>query len=323
MAGPLTEKQLPRHVYELLQVLSCPMVQDLYLKETDSMLQVLCSPSELRTDILAWICSRISPSFEAMLPKLEDPDVLTKEMAALGHELTLCKADDLGLIKGDASPQRQLGFLEQLLTLVPHKRHTNEGELLLSELFAADSLPHLSQMLRPSLDPWPAQIKLLCKGTRTSPRPEEEADSLASLLESTQSELELLKSKCDFLGGEDRSPAPFSPGSLRLAAGDLQQLMKTFCRVFQSELRPFCSRPPPPLSPAAAIFHRLHGSLLACTTELEMLKELSETSSSVSLEAGQLQNEPRYWSRGEKQTLPNQLEEISKRMDTLLSQFHS
>lgn len=34
-----------------------------------------------------------------------------------------------------------------------------DPEVLLSELYAAENLLHLSQMLRPALDPWPAHIK--------------------------------------------------------------------------------------------------------------------------------------------------------------------
>uniref|UniRef100_A0A671TVJ9 Uncharacterized protein n=1 Tax=Sparus aurata TaxID=8175 RepID=A0A671TVJ9_SPAAU len=59
---------------------TCPLLEGLNLQEADSMLQLLCVPSQLRTDILAWICSRYN------------------KMAVLWQELMLCKADDLNLI---------------------------------------------------------------------------------------------------------------------------------------------------------------------------------------------------------------------------------
>lgn len=34
--------------------------------------------------------------------------------------------------------------------------------MLLDELFAAENLPHLSQMLVPIFDPWAAHIKYVC-----------------------------------------------------------------------------------------------------------------------------------------------------------------
>lgn len=68
-------------------------------------------------------------------------------------------------IQGDAGPHRQLQFLEQLLTLVPGCKKSAgprmDEEMLLNELFTAESLPHLTQMLTPTLDPWPTHIKYL------------------------------------------------------------------------------------------------------------------------------------------------------------------
>ena len=53
--------------------------------------------------------------------------------------------------------------MEQLLTLVPGPARPTEvdsdGEVLLRELFTAETLPHLTHMLKPTLDPWPADMK--------------------------------------------------------------------------------------------------------------------------------------------------------------------
>ncbi|XP_008296308.1 HAUS augmin-like complex subunit 7 [Stegastes partitus] len=331
MVGALTDKQLVHQVYASLQAASCPLVEGLYLQETDSMLQLLCAPSKLRTDILAWICSSINPNFadsKAMSVRSNDPDVMTKEMAMFGQELMLCRAGDLDLIRGDASPRRQLQFLEQLLTLVPGCQKSagnrTDGEVLLNELFSAKNLPQLTQMLEPTFDPWPAHIKALSKGSKSSVKPSgKKAVDVAALLQLTQSELEKLQSECDFLNGEAQSPAVFSPNSLRVAAGDLQQLMSTFSHVYETDLRAYCSRDVPTFSTETDVFQRVHQLLLACNTELEMLKEVSEVSASVNKEVNQLQTQPRYWRHGEKRTLPDQLEEITKRIGDFLSQLHS
>ncbi|XP_054483144.1 HAUS augmin-like complex subunit 7 [Anoplopoma fimbria] len=322
MAGALKEKQLVRHVYAALQAASCPLVEGLYLQEADTMLQLLCAPSQQRTDILAWICSSINPSFansKTMAVKSHGPEVLTKEMAVLGQELMLCKADDLDLIRGEASPLRQLRFLEQLLTLVPGcKKSAGTGpdrEMLLNELYAAENLPHLTQMLEPTLDPWPADIKALRKGTRTTLKPSrEEATDLATLLQRTESTLEQLRSQCEFLSSEAQSPGVFSPSSLRVAACDLQLLMATFSHVFETDLRAYCSRDPPSFSAETDVFQRSHQLLLAFSQELEMLKEVSEASVSVTEEVNQFQTQPGYRSRGEKRKLPDQLEELTRRI---------
>ncbi|XP_037540354.1 HAUS augmin-like complex subunit 7 [Nematolebias whitei] len=330
MAALLTEKQFAHEVYDALQAVSCPLVQDLYLQEEESMLDLLCSPSELRTDILTWICCSINPNFgnsKATSARSKDPDALVKEMAAFGHDLMLSKADDLDLIRGNASPLRQLQFLEQLLTLFPGWKKSagnrTNGEALLNELFAAENLQNLTQMLRPTLDPWPAQLKALRKGTKSSNKPREEFADVAAALQSTQTELKELQSKCDFLNDDSQTPSVFSPCSLRLAACDLQQLMTTFSHVYDSDMKPYCNREPPSFSSDTELFQRVHQQLLACNTELEMLQEASEASVSVRDDVKQLQTRPLYWSRGEKRTLPDQLEQISQRIRNFSSQLDS
>ncbi|XP_042265305.1 HAUS augmin-like complex subunit 7 [Thunnus thynnus] len=334
MAGALTEKQLAQHVYTALQAASCPLVEGLHLQEADSMLQLLCTPSQHRTDILTWICSSINPNFANLTARSKDPDVLTKEMAMLGQELMLCKADNLDLIKGDVSPRQQLQFLEQLITPGCRRSamHRVDTEMLLNEIFANDSLPHLTQMLKPSLDPWPANIKALRKGTKSSchkPTGEEGAD-VAALLKSTQSVLEQLQPErfyahlqCESLNNEAQSPGVFPPNALHVAVRDLQQLMSTFRRVYETNLRAYCNRDPPSFSTEADVFQRVHQLLLACNTELEMLSEVSEASVSMSEEVSQLQTQPHYWSGREKRTLLDQLEELTRRYRDFLAQLHS
>ncbi|KAF7663935.1 hypothetical protein LDENG_00194670 [Lucifuga dentata] len=330
MAGALKEQQLAQNVYAALQAASCPLVEGLHLQEADSMLQLLCVPSQHRTDILTWICSSINPNFanvKAMSMRSKDPDILTKEIAVLGQELLLCKADDLDLIKGNASHLQQLQFLDQLLTVVPgsdKSEHKMDEEILLNELYAAESLPHLTQMLNPTIDPWPAHIKALRKGQKSSYKPSrEEAADVAALLQMTQSALQQLQSECEFLHSEAQSPSTFFPSALRVAACDLQQLMATFSHVYETDFRAYCSRDPPSLSTETSVFQRVHQLLLACNTELEMLNEVSEASVSMTEEVSQLQTQPRYWSRAKKHTLPDQLEELARRYRDFLSLLHS
>lgn len=71
--------------------------------------------------------------------------------------------------QGTASLRRQLQFLEQLLSLVPGCKKSagsrKDAEMLLNEVYATENLPHLSQMLTPTLNPWPSHIKYVpCGG---------------------------------------------------------------------------------------------------------------------------------------------------------------
>lgn len=68
--------------------------------------------------------------------------------------------------QGGASVHRQIQFLDQLLSLVPGCKKSAkprmDAEALLNELYAAENLHQLTQMLKPTLDPWPAHIKYVC-----------------------------------------------------------------------------------------------------------------------------------------------------------------
>ncbi|XP_024915168.1 HAUS augmin-like complex subunit 7 isoform X2 [Cynoglossus semilaevis] len=294
------------------------------------MMQLLCSPSQLRTDILTWICSSINPNFSTSKltsVKNKDEDELNKEIALVGQELMLCRSSDLDLIRGNASPKQQLQFLEQLLTLIPRYKkaagHRVDEEMLLNELYAAENLPHLTEMLEPTFDPWPAHIKASHKGTKFICKPCKDDADVGTLLETTQSALEQLQSECEFLKDETQSPGLFSPGSLRLAASDLQQLMATFSHVYETDLREYCSREPPVFSKESDVFQRVHQLLLACNTELEMLNEVSEASASLKDEVNLLQTQACYWMRGEKHTLPDQVAELTKQSRQFLNLFDS
>ncbi|XP_056130420.1 HAUS augmin-like complex subunit 7 [Lampris incognitus] len=326
MAGDPKAERLARQVYATLQAACCPAVEGLYLREAASMQELLCTPSQSRMDILAWICSSINPNINLKMTS-KDQDVVTKAIVMLGQELMLCKADDLDLIGGRAGPHRQLQFLEQLLTVVPCSGPSAEGAMdedrLLSELCSDENRPHLTHMLSPSLDPWPTDFRTLPKCEKSFHKSSrEEAADVAALLQSTQTALEQLYSDCEFLRDEAQRPAIFSPCALRVAVCDLCQLVAAFKHVYEADLRGYCNRGALSLSAEAHTFQRVHELLLACKTELELLNEVSEASEAVTYRAGQLQTQPRYWSHGEKYTLPYQLEKISRRYRNFLSLLH-
>ncbi|XP_034027956.1 HAUS augmin-like complex subunit 7 [Thalassophryne amazonica] len=327
MARASKAEELAQNVYFALQAALCPLVEGLHLHEADSMLQLLCAPSQHRTDILEWICRSINPNFATSnkVLRAKDPDILTKEMAMLGQDLMLCKVDDLDLIRGNVSPLRQLRFLEQLLTLVPGSVKSPESrmdeEMLLNVLCATETLPHLTQMLKPTFDPWPANINDLHKMTKSACHDgsREEAADVATLLQLTQVALEQLQSECEFLHSDTQHSAAFSPSALRVAACDLQQSMITFNHVYETDFKAYCRRDPPSFSTDADVFRRVHQLLLACNTELELLHEVSESSVSMSEEMNRIKTRPRYWSHGKKRTLPDQLEELNRRYRDFLS----
>ncbi|KAJ3586551.1 hypothetical protein NHX12_012948 [Muraenolepis orangiensis] len=329
MAAALKEEhQLAQKVYAALQAASCPLLVEGHLGEAESVHQLLCTPSQHRTGILAWVCTTINPKLEEKLSVMQpnDPKVQVKEMAMLGRDLMLCKADDLDLIRGHAKPLRQLQFLEELLYFVPGWENFSEsevdGEALLEELFADENRAYFTHMLMPTLNPLPAHItSSFYRKQNQSPvcRPgPEESDDVAALLESAGSVLKELQSECEFLHGECESPAAFSP---RVAVSDLRNLMADFSNVYETGFRDYCHREAPQLRTETLVFQRVHQLLLACNTELNMLEEASLASAAVAAKTCQLETQPSFWSRGEKRTLPDQLKEVTQLYKHFLSQY--
>ncbi|KAL8164410.1 UNVERIFIED_CONTAM: hypothetical protein K2H54_050767 [Gekko kuhli] len=103
-------------------------------------------------------------------------------MAKLGSDLMLCRIDDLDLIEGKASVERQLGFLEQLAAVIATRQSiglsdsgssfsstfssqeesfremARKNERFLKQVFCS---PNLQAVLSPECHPWSSDIKPL------------------------------------------------------------------------------------------------------------------------------------------------------------------
>ncbi|XP_060794152.1 HAUS augmin-like complex subunit 7 isoform X2 [Neoarius graeffei] len=334
MAGNSKEQQLSLHVYSSLRRLSCPSVDGLYLREADSMQELLCTPSLHRMDILKWICARICPSLREKFStiKSSETEEVAKEITRFGHEMLLCKADDQELIKGFATPLRQLLFLEQLLMIAAQQDTSPDessgggnmaNEDLLKELMSPDHLTDLIQLMNPVCNPWSVHIQEYLKATQATRNKanhkktnechhESGCDKLGidniaeatALLQSTRHTLEELRKECEFLQLEQSGPAAsLSPCALKVAVSDMAQLMTAFSQVYSTDFRGYCQRAPPALNPNACVFQSVHQLLHHCNMELEVLQQLSKTSSTLTEIVKQIQTDKRFWANGEKLAL--------------------
>ncbi|XP_065142760.1 HAUS augmin-like complex subunit 7 [Paramisgurnus dabryanus] len=356
MAGNSKEQQLSLKVYNTLQGLGCPLVDGLYLREADSMQDLLCTPSLHRTDILKWIYVSICPSLTEKFSAIKSTQELIQDFTRFGHEMMLCKANDQDLIKGLAPPLRQLVFLEQLLMVIQadssmssgHRQNLSSGdehvknEDLLGLLMSQDHSSDLDMVMNPTCNPWSAHIRehLIrahsaqnktngnhskpSDGINRSHEEEEDLTEALALLQSTQSTLEELQKECEFLQSHPSgSAAALSPCALKVAISDMSQFMTAFSHIYNTDFKGYCQKAPPALSSSTNVFQSVHQLLHTCNMELAALKQLFETSLSLTQTVKELQTEKRYWSRGEKHTLPNQLEELKNKYVTFLSLHQS
>ncbi|XP_073679847.1 HAUS augmin-like complex subunit 7 [Garra rufa] len=362
MAGNSKDQLLSMRVYNNLQSLGCPLLDGLYLREADSVQELLCSPSLHRTDILKWICASICPSLKVKFStiKATQNEDLVQELTRFGHEMMLCKANDQDIIKGLAPPLRQLRFLEQLLMVIQtdssinSRQNSSSGndsvrnDDLLGELFQ-DHLSDLDMLQNPVCNPWSAHIRehLIrtqsahnkMNGNHSKPsdfinrsdqhsrlgsQGEESLTEAMALLQSTQSTLDELHKECEFLQSHSSGSAvALSPCALKVAISDMSQLMTAFGHIYNTDFKAYCQRTPPALNSGASVFQSVHQLLHTCNMELEALKQMSETSSSFTQTVQQLQTDKRYWSKGEKHTLPKRLEELKNRYVAFLSHHQS
>ncbi|CAM5173973.1 unnamed protein product [Eretmochelys imbricata] len=241
-------------VYKQLKELRCPLLDGVFLPEPEAALQLLCAPSAQRLELLAWLCARANPPLREQFAALKDSQTeeKTQEMAKLGSDLLLCRSDDLDLIKGEASAERQLGFMEQLLDVIRYldaisgtcsgdsttssleeslRGAARKNEEFLREVFSSPSLPAL---LAPALPPCTADIKPLLLEepaprvrTRLSVRSSGKTlAELARTLEEANTALEQLRAESSSLRGGRGAPeprhGPADPGAggLRLAPAD-------------------------------------------------------------------------------------------------------
>ncbi|XP_072705126.1 HAUS augmin-like complex subunit 7 [Ciconia boyciana] len=96
---------------ERLEALACPAVALLVPLEPAEALRLLCTPSARRLALLEWVCSRVHPPLAARLDALQDgpKDARLRELAKLGAELMLCRADDVALVEAQRpAPHRPL-----------------------------------------------------------------------------------------------------------------------------------------------------------------------------------------------------------------------
>ncbi|TSM04862.1 HAUS augmin-like complex subunit 7 [Bagarius yarrelli] len=264
--------------------------------------------------------------------------------------MLLCKADDQNLIKGFATPLRQLLFLEQLTAIAEQQETPSDessanggltNEDLLKELMSPDHLNDLIQLMNPVCNPWSAQIQEYLNTTQVarakansnktdeshhqdSKLNNENIAEATALLQSTRCTLEELRKECEFLQLEQSGPAAsLSHCALKVAISDMAQLMSAFSQVYNTDFRGYCQKAPPVLNPSTHVFQSVHQLLHHCNMELDALQQLSKTSTTLNEITRQIQTDRRFWANGEKHTLPNQLEALRNRFAAFLSHHQS
>ncbi|XP_042307998.1 HAUS augmin-like complex subunit 7 isoform X2 [Sceloporus undulatus] len=339
-------------LYGRLKELGCPALEGVFLSEAKDMQKLLCTPSSHRLDILEWICTCVHPPLQEQFSSLKESesDLKIREMAKLGYELMLCQADDLDLIKGKASAQKQLYFLEKLVAVIlPQGDFAVSGSVSDSSIYSSTeesfeeiarkneefikqvfTSSDLQAVLSPECYPWSSDIKFLLKDEEvlhkrlplSATSHEKTLMDALKELEDTVASLTELKTQCPFLQ-EDLDVADTSVDSvtalqtLKLITSDFSQLLLAFEQVYENELQQHCERLTPMLSPCGPLFQAVHESLTLCMQELQALAQVTETSKCLMETVKQRHEEKVVWSGSAKSSLSSKLEELKQKYKTI------
>ncbi|XP_074990899.1 HAUS augmin-like complex subunit 7 isoform X3 [Calonectris borealis] len=279
---------------ERLEALACPPVALVVPLEPAEALRLLCTPSARRLALLEWVCSRVHPPLAARLDALQDgpKDARLRELAKLGAELMLCRADDMAL--GTAPPERQLEFIRDLLDAAPPPGDESWGgsprsrrtALHRTTRFLHEVLetPEGAAALSPPSPPPPPAFDDSDSPLPRRPRPT--GPELEAALGAARRRLELLEAQSPELGGSP-GPAPPALPALGVAGRDLAALATAFGAT---ELRdpwgPLGSGEPPALAPCGPLAPPVWRGLQQLVQSLGAVAQLGDTAAEVTRLAG-------------------------------------
>ncbi|XP_053908189.1 HAUS augmin-like complex subunit 7 isoform X2 [Cuculus canorus] len=270
-------------VLERLEALSCPPVAPLLPLDPTQALRLLCTPSAQRLELLEWLCLRVHPPLANRLAALQDgPRNARLQVAALGAKLMLCRKDDLALVEGTASPERQLEFIEDLLDAGGGSGVCDKDRCIPVTQFLHEVLetPEGKAALSPPEPPTPPLLDDDCPRPR-SPCSRPSALELEAVLAGLRQRLELLEAQSPELVGSPGLAPPALP-VLGVATRDLAALATAFgATELGGPWGTLGMGSDPPLAPCGALAPPVWQGLQRLKQSLGAVLQLRETAEEV------------------------------------------
>ncbi|KAM7426907.1 HAUS augmin-like complex subunit 7 [Porites harrisoni] len=293
------------HFRSKLEELGCPYlggVEDSWIEE------LLFKPGEPRLRLLQWSLAKFDPVIYNMLENQQSKafgrnDSRLQKLLFACHLLGLCKSDDIELVQGNKSRNKQAVFWENLLDLVSTVEtpaqanfttpvrsvslataHFSLEDQFKNDCYFFDALcrqQDLQDIFRSKVQLYPPDLIKSTSGLEQKRIPDEK--QLISVTEKLTSELEEQSKKLEEL----REHAPLCDAdaitiekvskTLSLSLTTMAQVVSGFLHCFETEMKPWCRRQAPVLSEVGPAFSRVHSLLLRYLQTLRSLETIKSS----------------------------------------------
>ncbi|XP_071805921.1 HAUS augmin-like complex subunit 7 isoform X1 [Asterias amurensis] len=307
---------LSRSFKQRLQDLDCPYVDGV---DETWIAELLFQPGEARIRLLQWLFSRFDGKLAEMLDNhyvLSETqmDSRLQRLLQIASIMGLCKADDIDLIRGAASSNKQIAFWDQLLDILcisdasdnPQKRSMASPGIISESMTLDDQFDRdcqyfttlsgqrdLKETFSTKLNLLPPDLLRLIEnnikqqgleGLRPQPPERAKLDEvifkLSKDLEASEAQLDAIKKKYDF-PRSDPTAVDKVTQTLKLVLSELAQLVTSFSYCFESEMRQWCNKTPPKLAGLGPAIKRVHSLQAQFSTVMEGLKCIQTSYTSV------------------------------------------
>nr|XP_058964913.1 HAUS augmin-like complex subunit 7 [Pocillopora verrucosa] len=285
------------HFRSKLEELDCPYlggVEDSWIEE------LLFKPGEPRLRLLQWAIGKFDPVIYNMLENQQSKamgrnDSRMQKLLFACHLIGLCKSDDIDLVQGNKSKNKQAVFWENLLDLVSivessgrishfttpvrtaslqSGTHFSLEEQFRSDCYFFDGLcrqEDLQNVFRSKVQLYPPDLMKTTSGLENKKIPDERqlisvTEKLACELEEQSKQLDELRESAPLCDADTVTVEKVSK-TLSLSLTTMAQVVSGFLHCFETEMKPWCKRPAPVLSEVGPAFSRVH-TLLSRYTEL-------------------------------------------------------
>ncbi|XP_064596867.1 HAUS augmin-like complex subunit 7 [Liolophura sinensis] len=290
------ECKMSKSFKKRLDMLECPYTSDV---DESWISQLLLKPGESRIRILHWLFSRFDQAVSDVLDAQYSSvtthvDSRLQRLLQVASALGLCSYDDIDLVRGVTTGPKQWLFLDQLLDIVsiadsaedPQTKSFSVPGVVsdswsLEEQFTQDSVylerlvtqERMTTLFHPAITLLPPDLahKLerswvergFTKDKPPLPDVKQLSESYSDLMGQLTRQREILQELLEELPQKEDQNSDLNHVSttLGLMLKELGQFITGFTYSFENEIRPWCNKPQPHLTPLGPAVKRVHSLL--------------------------------------------------------------